>query len=77
MIDLLLGVLCEVRGEAHAAEHHTTVAADSRYHVLNGERPTCGVDDSPVVVSSYDESNPGKWGRRDKPGFNCTWRGCG
>lgn len=35
------GPLCEARSAAHAAEHGTTVAADSRYHVARGELPTC------------------------------------
>ena len=36
---------CVNRSAAHAAQHGTTVAADSRWHVRNGELPTCGVDD--------------------------------
>lgn len=76
MIDLLLGVLCEVRAEAHY-NAHGGLLSDSAYHVSHGERPTCGADESPKAVSSHDESNPGGWTRRDKPGFNCSWRGCG
>ena len=34
--------VCVHRSAAHAAEHGTTSAADSRSHVRNGERPTCG-----------------------------------
>ena len=65
MIDLILGALCEVRSEAHALEHGETVASDSRWHVLNGELPTCGVGDgSPKAESSrYDSDEPGKKSR--------------
>lgn len=56
MIDIILGALCEVRSAEHAAAHGQTVAADSRYHVMNGELPTCGVEDqSPTQVASRDE----------------------
>ena len=34
--------VCVHRSAAHAAEHGTTVAADSRWHVRHGELPTCG-----------------------------------
>lgn len=33
--------ICEHRGEAHAAQQHTTREADSRWHVEHGQLPTC------------------------------------
>jgi len=59
MIDLILGALCEVRAEAHY-EKHGGLVADSLYHVAQGERPTCGAEQSPQAVSSHDESNDEK-----------------
>jgi hypothetical protein len=56
MIDLILGVLCEVRAEAHY-EKHGGLFADSAYHVSQGERPTCGAEETPQTVSSPDETS--------------------
>jgi hypothetical protein len=77
MIDLMLGVLCEVRGPEHY-DQHGGKDVDSAYHVAHGERPTCdGSDDksSPSEPTSYQDS--GLWERRDHAGFHCTWHGCG
>jgi hypothetical protein len=63
MVDLILGVLCEVRAEAHY-EAHGGLVADSLYHVAQGERPTCGAEESPKAESSqYDSDPPGKKSR--------------
>ncbi len=61
MIDLIMGVLCEVRSEAHALERGETVASDSRWHVLNGELPTCGAEDvsRQAESSQYDSDEAG------------------
>lgn len=49
---------CLYRGTTHVAQHaNGNVDADSRYHVLHGEAPTCGADDS-----SY--TGDGGWDRR-------------
>lgn len=73
MIDLILGAFCEVRSEAHAIERGETVASDSRWHVLNGELPTCGAgDDSPAASSSgYDSDEPGKKSRYCRKKWFC------
>ncbi len=55
MIDIILGALCEVRLPSHY-EAHGGRAADSAYHVLHGELPTCEPEESPGYVSSSDES---------------------
>lgn len=55
MIDIILGALCEVRAEAHY-EAHGGLVADSLYHVAQGERPTCGAEETPAYVSSHDEN---------------------
>lgn len=75
MIDILIGVLCEVRGPAHY-DQHGGLAADSAYHVSHGERPTCTGDAEPAKAQREDGDGPGVW-RRDRIGFNCTWHGCG
>lgn len=69
MIDLLLGVLCEVRGPAHY-EQHGGLKADSAWHVAHGERPTCDSNKTSSSGGGWD------WGRDDF-GYHCTWRGCG
>lgn len=73
MIDLILGAFCEVRSDAHSAEHGG-VYADSAWHVAHGERPTC--NGSSNSGGSSRESYDNDWGRDDF-GFHCTWRGCG
>ena len=45
---------------AHAAEHGTTVAADSRWHVRRGELPTCGHENDGQRASDERED------RRDR-----------
>lgn len=45
MIDLILGVICEHRSNAHI-QRHGGMDADSSWHIAHGERPTC------------DKSNP-------------------
>lgn len=54
MIDLILGALCEVRSDAHAAEHGG-LWADSAYHVSHGERPTC--DPNPKASESKRDND--------------------
>lgn len=73
MIDIILGALCEVRSEAHAAEHGETVASDSRWHVLNGELPTCGAGEPHDTAESsrYASDEPGKKSRYCKKRWFC------
>lgn len=92
-MDLILGVLCEVRGAGHY-EQHGGFNADSAWHVAHGERPSCrggegilsvdwgdGTDDKPAPVQS--DRRPSRGGGdtdfpdRDKFGFGCTIFGCG
>lgn len=73
-----VGLTCTHRGEAHAAQQHTTREADSRWHVEHGQLPTCDLDSD----KSHDdhEDNAGDshlLPRRDHEGFHCTWHGCG
>lgn len=71
MIDLLLGVLCEVRSVAHQ-DAHGGLRLDSSWHVAHGERPTCDGGDTglsgPVSVPSdtndYDDNDKSRYCRR-------------
>ncbi len=70
MIDLILGALCEVRSDAHI-ESHGGLAADSAWHVANGELPTCdpeGAVKAPgrAVDRSFDSE---RWGDGSKSRF--------
>lgn len=71
-------VLCEHRGEAHAAQQHTTREADSRWHVEHGQLPTCDLDkhdDHQAGDEHHDDENlPG---HRDHEGFHCYHLHCG
>lgn len=73
------GPLCEHRGEAHAAQQHTTREADSRWHVEHGQLPTCDLDKKDDADKHADEhEHDGNLiPRRDHEGFHCTWHGCG
>lgn len=51
------GPLCEPRAAEHAREHGMSVKADSRWHVENGERPTCGTESSSGSFSNRDNGN--------------------
>ena len=52
---------CVNRSVAHAVENGTTVAGDSRYHVLRGELPTCGQESSSGYNGeTYRDSDGGK-----------------
>lgn len=57
--------LCEPRSAAHAAEHGTTVAADSRYHVARGELPTCEAQSQSRDSGSSSSSN-GSYSNEDE-----------
>lgn len=48
--------VCADRSASHAAEHGTTVAADSRWHVSRGELPTCGADSGESVADTREDS---------------------
>lgn len=68
-----LVVPCEHRGEAHAAQQHTTRDADSRWHVEHGQLPTCNLaqkDDRDDHQDNHDDDKliPG---HRDHEGFHC------
>lgn len=70
--------LCVHRGEAHAAQQHTTREADSRWHVLHGQLPTCNLDQKDDKDDHDDSAGDGHLlPRRDHEGFHCTWHGCG
>jgi len=69
--------VCEHRSAEHAAQHHMSREADSRYHVMHGERPTCGLDDDKDKSNDEHHDEDHSIPRRDHPGFHCTWRGCG
>ena len=45
---------CVNRSTAHAVDNGTTVAGDSRYHVLRGELPTCGHEQAGQSSSGYN-----------------------
>lgn len=68
---------CEHRSAEHAAQAHTTREGDSRWHVLHGQLPTCGLDqsDDDRDKGHGDEGSPRP--HRDHPGFHCTIHGCG
>ena len=69
MIDLILGALCEVRSEAHI-ERHGGLAADSAWHVANGERPTCGQEGAVKAPErAVDESFDNERGDESKSRF--------
>lgn len=70
------GPTCEPRSAEHAAQHHQTREADSRFHVLHGELPTCGLD-GPKRDDSHQDNDSPSLPRRDHEGFHCTWHGCG
>lgn len=70
-------VTCEHRSAEHAASHHMSREADSRYHTLHGGLPTCGLNDK-SKDAGHDEQNDGHlFPRRDHQGFHCTLHGCG
>ena len=58
-------VPCEVRSAAHIAEHGG-LAADSAWHVANGQRPTCGDQakaspaPAPAASENKDRDDEGK-----------------
>ena len=66
MIDLILGAFCEVRSQAHIAEHGG-LAVDSSWHVARGERPTCG-DEAPQQEPRREESAGDRQGDNDSGG---------
>lgn len=70
-------VPCEHRSAEHAAESHTTREGDSRWHVLHGQLPTCGLGDSSEGGNTGEHRNSDDGPRRDHPGYHCTWHGCG
>lgn len=55
--------VCEHRSAAHAAEHGTTVEADSRWHVARGELPTCM---SEPASNTSDTGKSERFDDRDK-----------
>ena len=65
-------LLCVERSAAHAASHGTTVAGDSRWHVLRGELPTCGVDKA--SGDSVEFKPQDKKSNRDKKSRFCRKR---
>lgn len=70
-------ILCEHRGEAHAAQQHTTRQSDSRWHVVHGQLPTCDLDkkDDPDRNAGNDDTDlPG---HRDHAGIHCYHLHCG
>lgn len=71
--------ICEHRGEAHAAQQHTTREADSRWHVEHGQLPTCDLDkpDDRDHDAGKDEHDSDLPGHRDHPGFHCVRLHCG
>ena len=63
---------CVNRSTAHAVENNTTVAGDSRYHVLRGELPTCGVNEAyDGTQRQYDGSD---YKKRDSKSRFCRKR---
>lgn len=89
-------LLCAHRGAEHAAQHHESREADSRWHVMHGDLPTCNLDKPDDVDDRDHERDDPRWRlphdehksddheedhadvpHRDRPGFHCTWRGCG
>lgn len=66
--------ICEHRGEAHAAQQHTTREADSRWHVEHGQLPTCDLDkkDDRDHNAGRDEHDSDLPGHRDHPGYHCV-----
>lgn len=61
---------CEPRSSKHVLEHGG-LAADSAWHVARGELPTCSSE------ASSSRSSSDRDYRRDRFGWNCSWRGCG
>lgn len=51
------GPLCEPRAAEHAREHGMSVKADSRWHVENGELPTCGTESSSGNFTNRDSGS--------------------
>lgn len=68
---------CKHRSAEHAAQAHQTREGDSRWHVLHGQLPTCGLDDDKGSSGSDGDHGDHSPPRRDHPGFHCTWHGCG
>ena len=63
---------CVNRSTAHAVDNGTTVAGDSRYHVLRGELPTCGQEGAQESTQrQYDGSD---YKKRDSKSRFCLKR---
>jgi hypothetical protein len=69
--------LCAHRGEAHAAQQHTTREADSRWHVMHGQLPTCDLDKDQKHNDSHQDHDSDLPGHRDHAGIHCFHLHCG
>ncbi|QBJ01167.1 hypothetical protein PBI_ARISSANAE_82 [Mycobacterium phage Arissanae] len=55
--------LCEVRSDAHVAEHGGLMA-DSVWHIQHGERPTCNPQDSARQGDNHSDDKKSRFCRK-------------